>query len=40
MAVTADDKYIVSCSRDNLIKVFDWKNKQEIHRFEQIHEGK
>ena len=37
MAVTGDDKYIISGSGDKTIGVWDIANKTFLHRFEQAH---
>lgn len=40
MAITSNDKYIISGSNDKSIKVFDLKAKKEVHHFENCHEGR
>ena len=40
VAITWDNKYIVSGSFDNSIKIFDIENKKEVYHFKNIHEGK
>ncbi len=37
VAVTHDNKYIISCSQDKSIKVFDLHTKQQTHHFENIY---
>ncbi len=37
--MTSDNRFIISHS-DKSIKVFDFETKQEIHHYENIHEGK
>jgi len=39
VAVTSDSKYIISGSYDKSIKVFDLQTKQQVHHFENAHEG-
>ena len=39
VAVSPDGRYIISGSYDNSIKVFDLQSKQEIHHFQQAHQG-
>ncbi len=40
VALTFDNKYIVSGSWDRSIKLFDIERKQEVHQFEYAHESK
>lgn len=40
MAVTSDNKFIVSGSQDKTIKVFDFHTKQEVYHFQNAHESK
>lgn len=40
MAITPDNKYIISGSQDRCIKIFDLLAKKEIHHFKNVHEGK
>jgi len=39
MTVTSDDKYVISASFDQSIKVFDLQTKQQVHHFENTHQG-
>jgi len=39
VALTPDNKYIVSASYDKSIKVFDLQTKQLVHHFRNAHEG-
>ncbi len=39
VAVTSDSKYLISGSNDRSIKIFELSTKQEIHHFENVHEG-
>ena len=40
MAVTSDDKYVISSYNDGSINVFDFQTRQRVHQFEYVHEGK
>lgn len=40
VAVTSDDQFLISASRDKSIKVFDIHTKQEVHHFQNAHKGK
>ncbi len=40
MAMTTDNKYIITGSSDRTIKVLDLISKQEIHHFKNAHSGK
>jgi len=40
MTVTSDDKYVISGSTDRSIKVFDLQTKQQVHHFENAHNGR
>ncbi len=37
MALTSDDKFLISGSDDRCIKVFDLTAKKEVHYFQNIH---
>ena len=39
LAATSDSRFIISASTDKSIKMFDFNNKQQVHSFENIHEG-
>ncbi len=39
MAVTSDDKYIISGSSDKSIKIFDFETKQQVHHFQEAHKA-
>ena len=39
VVISKDCKLIVSASRDRSIKIFDIKTKQQIHHFQDIHQG-
>jgi len=39
VAISADDKYIISGSEDKSIKVFDLEIKQQIYHFADAHQG-
>jgi len=39
VAISNDDKYIISGSWDHTIKIFDLETKQEVHHFKNAHEG-
>ena len=40
VAVTSDNKYIVSGATDKVINIFDFHSKELVHRFEKAHESK
>ncbi len=40
VAVTCDNRYIISGSSDKSFKVFDLQTKQQVHHFENAHQGK
>ncbi len=37
IALTPDDKYLITGSDDQSIAIFDLETKQEVHRFEDAH---
>jgi len=37
VAVTSDNRYVISGSEDKSIKVFDLQTKQQVHHFENAH---
>jgi len=39
IAITPDNKYIVSVSDDKAIKLLDIENKTEVHHFSHAHKG-
>jgi len=39
VAITSDDKYVICGSTDESIKVFDLRTKQQVHHFENAHNG-
>jgi len=39
VAVSRDGKFFASCSDDRCIKIFDWKTKEVIHWFKNVHRG-
>src|SRR5437868_1687125 len=39
MAISPDGRFIVSGSDDNSIKILDIETKQEVHSFDNMHEG-
>jgi len=39
MALSLDNKYIVTASEDRSVKVLDLEMKKEFNHFEDIHEG-
>jgi len=38
VAVTSDNRYVISGSWDKSIKVFDLQTKQQVHHFENAHD--
>ncbi len=40
VAVTPDNKYLISGSRDRSLKIFDFDTKQQVHHLEKANEGK
>ena len=40
LAVTSDNRHIVSCSEDKSIKVFDLQTKEQVYHFQNAHESK
>lgn len=40
VVVSRDNKYIISASEDNSIKMFDMITKKQVHHFKEAHEGK
>jgi len=40
MAVTSDNRFLISGSEDKSIKVFDLPTKQLVHHFENAHKSK
>lgn len=40
LALTSDDKILISCSSDNTIKIWDVENRTMIHHFLSAHGGK
>jgi len=38
--VTSDNRFILSCSHDKSIKIFDFHTKEEVHNFRDAHESK
>jgi len=39
VAVTSDQRYVISGSNDKSIKVFDLRTNQQVHHFENAHQG-
>ncbi len=37
--MTPDSRFIVSCSKDKSIKIFDLEKLEEVYHFKNIHEG-
>lgn len=40
IAITSNDKFLISASQDKSIKVFDLHTKQEVYHFKDTHESK
>ncbi len=40
LAITPDGKFIVSCSDDHSIKLFDFQTKEQVHHFKDAHDCK
>ena len=40
LAVTSDNKFLISGSQDMSIKIFDLQTKELVHHFENAHKGK
>jgi len=40
IAVTSDNRFIVSGSKDKSLKIFDLHTKQEVHHFQDIHQSR
>jgi len=39
VAISNDNKYIISGSEDKTIKIFDLETKQEVYHFKKAHES-
>jgi len=37
--ISQDCKFIVSASKDKSIKIFDVQTKQQVHNFQEVHQG-
>ena len=38
--ITSDNRFAISGSSDNSIKIFDLKEKKEVHHFQNVHKSK
>ena len=40
LAITSDDRYVITGSYEGSIRVFDLQKKEKIHTFDKVHKGK
>ncbi len=39
VTTTSDNRFIVSCSFDKSIKIFDFHTREQVHHFQNVHES-
>ena len=40
LAITSDDRYVITGSYEGSIRIFDLQKKEKIHTFDSVHKGK